>query len=258
MKNNNNLDIIFEDDSIVILSKPAGVLTIPDRYDKEAVNLRKLLETKYGKIFVVHRLDRDTSGVMIFAKDAESHRILNQQFQDNQVEKLYHVVVSGIVPKDEISIDIPLVADSFKLGQTKPSSRGKQSLTILKVLEHYRIATLVECNLITGRHHQIRVHCKAIGHPLLVDALYSETKEFFLSSIKRKFNLKKDSVELPVISRVSMHSSKISFLHPVTNEKVTYEAPYPKDFQAMLRVLRKYSSASKFFYKPIDRNTESE
>jgi len=252
------IEYIYEDDSILIISKPAGTLTIPDRYDREAKNLKNILEDKYGKIFVVHRLDKDTSGVMVFAKTAEAHKFINQQFQDNQIEKLYHVVVAGIVPKEEINIDIPLIADPVKLGRTKPSSRGKESLTILKVLEHFRVATLVECNLITGRHHQIRVHCAAIGHPLLVDDLYSENSFFMLSAIKRKFNLKKNTDELPIINRVSMHSYKISFYHPDTNQLVTFSAKYPKDFQALVNVLRKYSSAGNIFYNFSDRLSEAE
>lgn len=252
MKNTQDIQYLYEDESIVIVSKPAGVLTIPDRYNKELPNLRRILEKKYGKIFVVHRLDRDTSGVMVFLKNADAHRILNEQFQNNEVEKIYNVVVSGIVPREEIDIDIPIIADPVKLGMSRPSARGKESLTKVKVIERYRVATLIECDLVTGRHHQIRVHCAAVGHPLLVDELYGQNTEFYLSSIKRKFNLKKHTVENPIINRVTMHSTKISFLHPDTNEKVTFEAPFPKDFQALLNVLRKYSAVGRNFYSPSD------
>lgn len=246
MKVNNQVEYIYEDEHLIVISKPAGILTIPDRYDKNAPNLRAKLTRKYGKIFVVHRLDKGTSGVMVFLKTAEAHKALNQQFQDNEVEKLYHVVVSGIVIQDKINIDIPLIPDQAKLGQTKPAAKGKESLTILKVLERYRIASLVECNLVTGRHHQIRVHCSAIGHPLLIDELYGNNNEFFLSSIKRKYKLKKDSIENPIISRVTMHSREISFDHPVSGEKMTFLAEYPRDFQALLQVLRKYCSLGKY------------
>lgn len=240
MKTNNNF-IIYEDDSILVISKPAGMLTIPDRYDSEAANLKQDLEGIYGKIFVVHRLDKDTSGIMVFCKDAESHKHLNGQFQENKVDKLYHVVVSGIVQQDEIDIDIPIIADPAVKGKSKPSAKGKESLTKLKVVERFRVATFVECDLISGRHHQIRVHCAAIGHPLLVDRLYGKNSEFFLSTIKRKYNLKKNTEEIPVINRVTMHSFSIGFHHPVTNERMDFEAPYPKDFNALLNVLRKYS-----------------
>jgi RluA family pseudouridine synthase len=241
------INILYEDDSIIVLNKPAGVLTIPDRYERGLTNLYDTLKTKYKVIFTVHRLDRDTSGVIVFAKDAGSHKHLNQQFQDLKVTKIYHAVVSGTVVQDELKIDIPLIPDTQKKGLMKPSSRGKESLTILKVIERFRIATLVELNLITGRHHQIRVHCSAIGHPLLVDEIYGNSSEFKLSSLKRRYNLKKDDVEMPIISRVSMHSFQLSFLHPKTSQYVSFEAPEARDFQALVQVLRKYSGIRQSF-----------
>ncbi len=248
MKTKDNNFIIFEDDSILVISKPAGMLTIPDRYDYEAPNLKQELEQIYGKIFVVHRLDKDTSGIMVFCKDADSHKHLNGQFQENKVDKLYHVVVSGIVQQDDIDIDIPIIPDPAVKGKSKPSAKGKESLTKLKVVERFRVATFVECDLITGRHHQIRVHCAAIGHPLLVDKLYGKNSEFYLSSIKRKFNLKKNTEEIPVISRVTMHSYSIAFNHPVTNERMSFLASYPKDFNALLNIMRKYAGFGNFAF----------
>ncbi|MCX7736713.1 MAG: RluA family pseudouridine synthase [Candidatus Kapabacteria bacterium] len=238
------IPIIFEDDYLLVLSKPAGFLTLPDRYDKSAPNLKNYLEKIYDEIFVVHRLDKDTSGIIVFAKDSETHKALNQQFEQNQVTKIYHVVVSGVIIDDEIKIDIPISQDLRKPGRSKPSATGKDSLTILRVLERFRNTTLVECNLVTGRHHQIRVHCSAIGHPLLVDDFYGKSDSFFLSSIKRKYKYKKDVVERPIISRVTMHSYSIEFLHPVTKERIFLEAYYPKDFEALLKMLRKYNKIS--------------
>lgn len=233
--------IIFEDDYLLVISKPAGFLTLPDRYDKYAPNLKNYLEKKYNEIFVVHRLDKDTSGVIVFAKDSETHKALNQQFEQNQITKIYHAVVSGVIIDDEIKIDIPISQDFRKPGRSKPSATGKDSLTILRVLERFRNTTLVACNLVTGRHHQIRVHCSAIGHPLLVDDFYGRNDSFFLSSIKRKYKYKKDVVERPIISRVTMHSYSIEFLHPITNERIYVVADYPKDFEALLKMLRKYN-----------------
>ena len=247
---NSQLEYIFEDDDIVVLSKPAGVYSIPYRWKKDEANLYTILKEKYGNIFTVHRLDRDTSGVIVFAKNAAAHKHLNQQFQEHKVKKLYHVVVSGVVPNDEIKIDIPLMDHPGKLGQTIPSLRGKESLTIMRVLEKYSGTSLVECDLITGRHHQIRVHCSAIGHPLLVDELYGTSTEFKISSIKRRYKLKKDTEEKPIISRISMHSYLIGFLHPATNLSVQYISEYPKDFRALLQVLRKYSALPEYYKTP--------
>ena len=256
-KKNNEIEFLYEDDDIVVVFKPAGVLSIPDRYVKEIRNLFHELNEKYGEIFVVHRLDKDTSGVMVFAKNAYAHKMLNQQFLEQKVKKLYHLVVSGIVNKDEIDIDIPLAADPAKKGVMVPSARGKESLTKLKVLKRFRVATLIECDLVTGRHHQLRAHCKAIGYPLLVDEVYGNSTEFLLSSIKRKkFNLKKHDVERPLISRVSMHAKSIEFKHPVTQETMKFEADYPKDFQALLQVLGKYSEVPEYYHQAIDFDFE--
>lgn len=231
---------IFEDEAILVINKPAGLLTIADRYDKEAPNLRNILNDEYQHIFVVHRLDRDTSGIMVFAKNAEAHKILNEQFENFEVGKIYHVVCDGVVFKDEVEINIPLMPDPRKPGKTIPSARGKESLSILKVKERYRHATYGEIDLITGRHHQIRVHLSAIGHPLLVDDLYGKATEFNLSQIKRRYNIKKNDTERPIISRITMHAYSLQFKHPVSGETVQYEAEYPKDFRALIEVLNKY------------------
>ena len=145
------------------------------------------------------------------------------------------------------SIDIPLMADPRKKGKTIPSANGKESLTKLKVIERYRIATLVECRLITGRHHQIRVHCAAIGHPLLIDEMYGSATEFKLSSIKRKFNLKKEEIEKPLMTRVTMHSLSLTFVHPTSRQQVSFKSEYPKDFRALTQCLRKYAKLPDYY-----------
>jgi 23S rRNA pseudouridine1911/1915/1917 synthase len=245
-KNNFKIDVIYEDNEIVVLSKPAGVYTIPDRFDKEVPNLYTYLKKKYGTIFTVHRLDKDTSGIIVFAKNAEAHKNLNTQFEKHTVKKLYHILTEGIIREDSLDIDIPIIVNPAKKGLSMPSARGKESLTKLKVLERFRNATFCEVELVTGRHHQIRVHCTAIGHPLLIDEFYGRNNLFMLSSVKRKFNLKKHTEEQPIISRITMHAFEISFIHPTTNQEVTYNSEYPKDFWALLQVLRKYTSIPEF------------
>jgi 23S rRNA pseudouridine1911/1915/1917 synthase len=237
----NKYKILFEDNEIIAVDKPTGMLSIPDRFDKQAPSISKILEQKRGKIFIVHRLDRDTSGVMLFAKNEESHRNLSLQFQNSKVERIYHVLVSGIVDEDEFQIDIPIGAHPSKKGVMAPSARGKESLTIMKVMERFRHATLTECRLITGRQHQIRVHCSAIGYPLLVDPLYGGGQAFLVSSIKRKYKLKKHTIEQPIISRITMLSKRIGFEHPDGSGQISFESDYPRDFAAALQVLRKYS-----------------
>jgi RluA family pseudouridine synthase len=190
----------------------------------------------------VHRLDRETSGVLIVALNPDSHRALNTQFEQHTVRKTYVAIVSGIVDRDTINIDIPIMPDPRRKGLMKPSARGKEAHTVMRVIEKFRLATLVECDLITGRQHQIRVHCSAIGHPLLVDADYGTSKAFMLSSIKRKFNLAKGQDERPIIDRLTLHAAKLTFLHPITGEELSFSAEPPKDFSATLQVLRKYAA----------------
>jgi RluA family pseudouridine synthase len=235
------INILYEDDFIVIIDKQAGMLSIPDRYRKDIPNLKTILAEKYGQIFIVHRLDKETSGVMIFAKDADSHRNLSMQFQDNLPKRVYHVIVNGIFRKDEIEIDIPIISDPTNPSLSIPSARGKDSKTLVKVIERFKNATLLHCELITGRHHQIRVHCGAMGHSLLVDEIYGGGTAFFLSSVKRKYHKGKHQEEKPIISRVSMHSYELGIKHPSTNEEMNFISEYPKDIKATINLLRKYS-----------------
>jgi RluA family pseudouridine synthase len=235
------LEFLYEDEEIIVLAKPAGLLTLPDRFNTTLPNLRTMLVEKYGEIFVVHRIDRDTSGVMMFCKTAEAHKTMSEQFETRSVRKIYHAVAQGCFEQDELAIDIPLHADPHRAGLMAPSVRGKESLTQVRVLKRFRLATLVECELVTGRQHQIRVHCAAVGHPLLIDADYSENTEFFLSSVKRKYNVGKNQEEKPLMSRTTLHAFSLEFTHPTSQESMRFEAPYPKDFKALLQTLEKYS-----------------
>lgn len=241
---------IFEDDDLLVINKAAGILTIPDRYNALLPNLYTSMKEQYGeKIFVVHRLDRDTSGAMVFAKNADAHRDLNTQFQEQTVKKIYSAILDGIVQKDEIDIDIPIDVHPSKKGMSIPSARGKKSLTRLKVIERFRNSTLVECELVTGRHHQLRVHVASIGHPLLVDEMYGARDSFLVSSIKKRFNLKKRTEESPLLSRLSMHAYLLGFTHPTSKEQVEYTAEFPKDYRAVVSVLQKYSPLKTYFLK---------
>lgn len=242
MKSPTKPDILFEDDQIIVLAKPAGLLTLPDRFNQALPNLRTMLVERYGTIFVVHRIDRETSGVMMFCKTPEAHKIMSEQFETRSVRKIYHAIVQGRFEQDELAIDIPLHADPSRPGLMSPSVRGKESLTKVRVLKRFRMATLLECELITGRQHQIRVHCAAVGHPLLVDKDYGGLDEFMLSSVKRKYNVGKHEEEKPLMSRTTLHAFSMEFTHPATQERMSFEAPYLKDFKALLQTLDKYAS----------------
>lgn len=240
IKEKDNFKTIFEDNEIIIINKPAGLLTIPDRYNHSLQSVYQILKEKYGNIFIVHRLDVGTSGILLFAKTAHSHSFISNQFASHSVKKLYTAILEGVFPQDEQIIDIPLMQNAAKKNGVIPSARGKNSTTILKVIERFKKATLVEAELKTGRLHQLRAHTSAIGYPLLVDDFYGNSAKFFVSSLKRKFNLKKNEVELPIISRPTMHATELQFLH-LNGEKMTFTAAFPKDFTALIQVLQKYS-----------------
>lgn len=234
-------EIILEDENYIFINKNSGILTIPDRYNYNLPNLVSILSYYRQNIFVVHRLDKDTSGVMMFAKNEKSHKLANTSFEDQLVERKYHVLVRGQFPMDEIEIDIPLLMNMADKGRVIPSARGKHSLTKVKILEKFRYATLLECELVTGRQHQIRVHLSTIGYPLLVDNLYSDNREFYLSMIKRNYNSNEDIEEKPILKRLSMHSFSLKYKDELSGKEIFATANYPKDFETALKLLRKYS-----------------
>ncbi len=236
------LDILFQDDHLIVLNKPANVLSVPDRYNPDIPNLTRMLGQQFGDpIIAVHRLDKPTSGAIVFARTAEAHKELNRQFQDREVDKVYHAIVDGQPPLDEeVEIDEPIASNPGQTGKMMVSNRGKYALSIFKTMETFgHQFSLLGVQIFTGRTHQIRVHLAYAGFPLMVDPFYGKREEFKLSEIKRRFNLRKDSEERALLSRVPLHASKLAFDHPETGERLSFEAPMPKDMRATLNQLRK-------------------
>lgn len=211
-------DILYEDDYLVVAYKDAGLLTIPDRYQHDKRNLASIMRELYGEIFIVHRIDRDTSGIILFAKDPDTHKALSQAFEDHQVDKTYLAIVIGTPEPTEGRIENFLAKSETVRDKIVVFKRGKLAITDYKVLESYdKKYCLVEVKILTGRTHQIRVHMAHIGHPLLVDNKYGKADSFSLSEIKRKkYNRKNDIEEKPLISRHTLHAAEISFTHPIT------------------------------------------
>jgi 23S rRNA pseudouridine1911/1915/1917 synthase len=234
-----NIPVLFEDENLIILDKPAPLLTIPDRFNHAETNLAALLRSKFNDIFVVHRLDRETSGVILFAKNAESHRKLCAAFEDRLVRKKYLAIVNGTPKETKGIIELSIDEHPSKKGTMIISKKGKESVTEFSVLESLGNFSLVEAVPFTGRTHQIRVHLHAIGHPLAVDPVYGTRKELYLSEIKRKFKTAKETEEQPLVSRCTLHSCSLTFPHPVSGEMITVESPLPRDMNALLAQLRK-------------------
>jgi 23S rRNA pseudouridine1911/1915/1917 synthase len=234
-------DIILETDQWIALNKPHGLLSIPDREGKD-ISLKQILQEKYGKIFTVHRLDRSTSGVIIFAKDEDTHKFLSQAFEDRSVQKFYLGVVNGTLPQKKDVIDQPIAENSTKKGVMIIHKRGKESVTDYEVLEEFGKYSFVRFQIHTGRTHQIRVHMQHIGHPLICDDLYGDPAPILISSLKRNFKLSKNELEeRPIINRLALHAAELDFTD-VDGKRYTLEAEMPKDLRALLQQLRKWKA----------------
>ena len=233
--------IITDNPHFVALSKPSGMLTLPDRFDAALPSLKQWLESRYPRIFVVHRIDRDTSGLIVFAKDAETHQYLSKLFESREVQKTYLGLVHGKLSEAEGTIDAPIGEHPVIKGRMAVVRKGKPSITHYRVLEELGPFSLVSFRIETGRTHQIRVHMANAGHPLVADPLYGNGQPLLLSAIKHRFKLSKDAeAERPLLARLALHAYTLHFTAMDGNE-ITLEAPPPKDLEATLKQLRKWT-----------------
>lgn len=213
------MKILYEDQYLLVIDKPAGLPVLPDGWEKDAPYLVKSLEEQYGKILIVHRLDKITSGVMVFARDAETHRALNVQFESHQAEKIYHALIEGNPRWEEKIARHPLRANVGHKHRTMVDDKnGKPSETRFRVIKRYPEAALIEAKPMTGRTHQIRVHAYALGHPLIGDVLYGAQGTF-------------------QVVRPLLHAQSLSFIHPSTSKRVKFTAPRPADFDEALKII---------------------
>ncbi|WP_026751071.1 RluA family pseudouridine synthase [Sediminibacterium sp. C3] len=233
-----SIDIILETPDFVAVNKPSGLLSIPDRLGVE-ISLKDLLKQKYGQIYTVHRLDKDTSGIILFAKNEIAHKALSALFESREMEKFYLGLVQGQMMNPVGSIDAAIMEHPGKTTKMMTHVKGKPSLTDYEVQEQFRLYSWVRFQIHTGRTHQIRVHMQHIGHSIVCDEIYGDPKPLLLSSIKKNFKLAKVAEEeKPILSRLALHSSQLNFSY----EGVAYslEAPLPKDLRAVLQQLKKW------------------
>jgi 23S rRNA pseudouridine955/2504/2580 synthase/23S rRNA pseudouridine1911/1915/1917 synthase len=234
------LSVIFENDLILAVNKPSGLLSIPDRFIVEKANAFDMLKTSAGELFIVHRIDKETSGILLFAKTKEIHKELNLAFENHKVEKTYLCVAESSPIETEGIINQPIAHSQTQTGKMIIHPKGKESITQYRVLEKYRNFSLIQAKPITGRTHQIRVHLACIGCPLVCDPLYGHRTEIFISDIKSRVHLSKDQELRPLLHRTALHSWKISF----TLSGIDYdlEAEIPKDMNALISQLKKWTS----------------
>ena len=213
------MHILYQDEQILAVNKPAGISVLPDGWEKDAPYLVKILEEEHGKIWIVHRLDKTTSGVIIFARTAEAHRALNIQFENHDADKIYHAIMEGDPKWNEKTAKFPLRANVGNKHRTAVDDKnGKPSETQYRILKRYQEAALVEAKPMTGRTHQVRVHAYALGHPLVGDILYGAS-------------------ETDLISRPALHAYSLAITHPETNERLTFKSEHPEDFVSALERL---------------------
>jgi RluA family pseudouridine synthase len=210
--------VLWEDEALVVINKPAGLLSLPDGYDPAKPHLRSVLEPELGRLWIVHRLDRETSGLVLLARSPEAHREMNLQFDRGEVDKSYRAVVYGQPGWFSLRLELPLRIDGDRRHRTVPDvQRGKPARTDFRSLALRSGYTWVEAQLRTGRTHQIRSHAATLGHPLLCDWLYARGLD----------------VDHPSLNRVGLHALQLGLKHPYLGKKLSFVAPYPPDLAAL-------------------------
>lgn len=244
---------LYADDTIVVLNKRSGLLIAADRYDTDAPRLDLAAEKEFGRLYAVHRIDKDTSGIIIYARTPDAHRSLSMQFENREVEKVYHCLINGRPLWQTLHVDLPLLLDGDARHRTIVNKRfGKTAVTDFRLLGTCGPYSWIEARPKTGRTHQIRVHLAENGLCIVCDPLYSgNQKPVRLSEIKRKWH-GDEFDETPLLSRLALHAYMITITHPVTGLRMSFSAPYQKDMEATRKQFAKM-----FGVDPLTENKTS-
>ena len=229
--------IIFENDDYIVVNKPPFIASLDERGAAGEVNILRLAKQYSADAQVCHRLDKETSGAIVIAKNPEAYRNLAMQFERRKVKKIYHAVVDGQFQFNDLFVDLPILNDGNK-NVSIDRQDGKRAETYFNTLKHYKHYTLVECKPVTGRMHQIRIHLATQRAAIAGDHMY-KGKPVYLSSIKKGYRLSKDEEELPIMKRFALHAKQIVF-KGLDEQDISIEAPYPKDFTTLLKLLDKF------------------
>lgn len=236
-----SLPVVFENEDCIVIDKPAGMLSIPDR-EQSQKSLKDHLLDQFGSIFTVHRLDRDTSGLIIFAKNETAHKFLSVQFENREAGKQYLGLVYGTLEQPEGIWDAPIREHAYIKGKMMVHRDGKPSMTSFSLMDAAGPFSLVRFTIHTGRTHQIRVHAANAGHPIACDSVYGKADPILLSSFKKKYKLSKtEESERPILQRLALHSHRLNLQLP-DGTHLEVEAPLPKDIRALLQQLKKLHS----------------
>lgn len=247
------IPVLFEDEHLLALNKPSGLLSSPDRYDPNRPNLIKLLhggiaqgkpwaqERSLSYLMNAHRLDYETSGVLLLAKSKPILVALANAFGAEQPHKRYIALVQGTPGEPRFEVDAKLAPHPVKIGLMRVDpKRGKRSRTAFSIQEKFKGSTLLQCEPFTVRTHQIRVHLRHAGLRLVGDILYGG-KPLLLSHLKKGYRLKPKKVERPLLDRVALHAEELSLPHPATGQLLKISAPWPKDLEVAVKYLRRYA-----------------
>lgn len=248
------IPVLFEDDTLLAIDKPSGLLVSPDRYDIMRPNIMRLLHTDIARgakwvqergltyIANAHRLDFETSGVLLLTKTKPALVSVANQFGSELTKKTYLALVVGTPEQNEFDDNAKLGAHPTRVGIIRVDEKGgKKSYTAFEVIERFKGYSYLRCKPRTGRTHQIRVHLQHRGLPILGDTLYGGP-QLLLSKLKKDFHLKRGKTENPLIKRVALHAHELRVTHPVTNAEVVITSPLPHDMEVALKMLRRHAA----------------